>query len=79
MVIGKSVATTNIEAPQVQFVNQEEAERGGQLDPQSLVVQSGGVLIGSRLLIAGKLLFATLLFGCYMAAGDGAADHLAVD
>jgi hypothetical protein len=31
------------------------AERGGQLDPQSLVVQSIGVLIGSPLFIAGKL------------------------
>jgi hypothetical protein len=32
-----------------------KAERGGQLDPQSLAVQSIGVLIGSPLLIAGKL------------------------
>ena len=32
-----------------------QAERGGQLDPQSLVAQSVGVLIGSPSLIAGKL------------------------
>jgi hypothetical protein len=31
------------------------AEQSGQLDPQSLVAQSVGVLIGSPLLIAGKL------------------------
>ena len=31
------------------------AERVGQLDPQSLAVQSVGVLIGSPPLIAGKL------------------------
>jgi hypothetical protein len=31
------------------------AERGGQLDPQSLVVQRVGVLIGSPPFIAGKL------------------------
>jgi len=31
------------------------AERGGQLDPQSLMVQSVGVLIGRPSLIAGKL------------------------
>ncbi|MFO1044291.1 MAG: hypothetical protein U0941_21105 [Planctomycetaceae bacterium] len=33
----------------------KRAERGGQLDPQSLVVQSIRVLIGSPPLIAGKL------------------------
>jgi hypothetical protein len=32
-----------------------EAERGGQLDPQSLAVQIVGVLIESPLCIAGKL------------------------
>jgi hypothetical protein len=31
------------------------AERGGQLDPQSLATQSVGVLIESPSLIAGKL------------------------
>ena len=36
-------------------INTEFAERGGQLDPQSLVAQSVGVLIGSPSLIAGKL------------------------
>jgi hypothetical protein len=34
---------------------QAKAERGGQLDPQPVVVQSGGVLIGCPSLIAGKL------------------------
>jgi hypothetical protein len=33
----------------------DAAERDGQLDPQSLAVQSIGVLIGRALLIAGKL------------------------
>jgi hypothetical protein len=33
----------------------KEAEPIGQLGPQSLAVQSVGVLIGSLLLIAGKL------------------------
>ncbi|MDB5344634.1 MAG: hypothetical protein JWP89_3011 [Schlesneria sp.] len=33
-----------------------EAERVGQLDPQSLAVQSVGVLIGSSSFVAGKLL-----------------------
>lgn len=32
------------------------AERGGQLDPQSVAVQSIGVLIGSPSSIAGELL-----------------------
>jgi hypothetical protein len=37
------------------------AERGGQLDPQSLAAQSVGVLIGSPLFVAGKLPWS---FGC---------------
>jgi len=34
------------------------AERDGELDPQSLVVQSVGVLIGRPLFIAGKVALA---------------------
>ena len=40
---------------QLMLLRNWNAEPVGQLDPQSLAVQSGGVLIGSPPFIAGKL------------------------